>query len=107
MADEHQVQVHWHEHAVSRAEREQSRGHKGCVVWFTGQDLYVNPSTPPNQLPDNNAEDHRPRHRDRLIGYFSLTQFVTPLNGSAEATFHSAGKPSKRTSTGRSSCPSR
>jgi adenylylsulfate kinase len=30
------VQVHWHEHAVSRAEREQSNGHRGCVVWFTG-----------------------------------------------------------------------
>jgi adenylylsulfate kinase len=30
------VQVHWHEHAVSREEREQRNGHAGCVVWFTG-----------------------------------------------------------------------
>jgi adenylylsulfate kinase len=30
------VQVHWHEHAVSREEREDRNGHKGCVVWFTG-----------------------------------------------------------------------
>lgn len=28
--------VHWHEHSVSRTEREQLNGHKGCVVWFTG-----------------------------------------------------------------------
>lgn len=31
-----QVHVHWHEHAVSREEREQLGGHSGCVVWFTG-----------------------------------------------------------------------
>jgi adenylylsulfate kinase len=30
------VEVHWHEHAVSRAEREATVGHRGCVVWFTG-----------------------------------------------------------------------
>jgi adenylylsulfate kinase len=36
MPDEHHVQVHWHEHAVSRDEREQRHGHCGCVVWFTG-----------------------------------------------------------------------
>jgi adenylylsulfate kinase len=36
MADDNQVQVHWHEHAVSRAEREQLNGNKGCVVWITG-----------------------------------------------------------------------
>ena len=36
MPEEHQVQVHWHEHAVSRAERQQRNGHAGCVVWFTG-----------------------------------------------------------------------
>lgn len=34
--DHHHVEVHWHEHAVSRQEREQLNGHKGCVVWFTG-----------------------------------------------------------------------
>ena len=36
MPAEDQVQVHWHEHAVSREEREQLNGHAGCVVWFTG-----------------------------------------------------------------------
>ncbi|MFM8579687.1 MAG: adenylyl-sulfate kinase, partial [Planctomycetaceae bacterium] len=30
------VEVHWHEHAVSRDERERASGHRGCVVWFTG-----------------------------------------------------------------------
>lgn len=28
--------VTWHEHTVSRAERETLNGHRGCVVWFTG-----------------------------------------------------------------------
>jgi adenylylsulfate kinase len=31
-----ETNVHWHEHAVTRAEREKRSGHKGCVVWFTG-----------------------------------------------------------------------
>ncbi|MGL4942275.1 MAG: adenylyl-sulfate kinase [Thermoguttaceae bacterium] len=31
-----QVEVHWHEHAVSRADREKLNGNKGCVVWLTG-----------------------------------------------------------------------
>jgi adenylylsulfate kinase len=30
------VHVVWHEHHVSREEREQLNAHKGCVVWFTG-----------------------------------------------------------------------
>ncbi len=30
------VEVHWHEHAVSRTEREQRTGHAGSVLWFTG-----------------------------------------------------------------------
>jgi adenylylsulfate kinase len=30
------VEVHWHQHAVSREERETLNGNKGCVVWFTG-----------------------------------------------------------------------
>lgn len=30
------VELHWHEHAVSRQEREARNGHKGCVVWLTG-----------------------------------------------------------------------
>lgn len=28
--------VVWHDHSVSRGEREQLNGHRGCVVWFTG-----------------------------------------------------------------------
>jgi adenylylsulfate kinase len=32
----HETNVHWHEHSVTRAEREARNGHKGCVVWFTG-----------------------------------------------------------------------
>jgi len=28
--------VHWHEHSVSREERETLNKHKGCVIWFTG-----------------------------------------------------------------------
>jgi adenylylsulfate kinase len=33
---DHAVQVHWHDHAVSRNERESLNGHRGCVIWFTG-----------------------------------------------------------------------
>ncbi len=28
--------VTWHEHQVSRGNRESLNGHKGCVIWFTG-----------------------------------------------------------------------
>lgn len=28
--------VHWHEHSVSREERQRLNGHEGCVIWFTG-----------------------------------------------------------------------
>jgi adenylylsulfate kinase len=28
--------VTWHEHQVSRSVRESMKGHKGCVIWFTG-----------------------------------------------------------------------
>ena len=28
--------VTWHDHAVSREQRERLKGHRGCVVWFTG-----------------------------------------------------------------------
>ncbi len=36
MTHDSQVQVHWHEHAVTREEREGLNGNRGCVVWFTG-----------------------------------------------------------------------
>jgi adenylylsulfate kinase len=29
-------QVVWHDHSVSRENREQHNGHRGCVLWFTG-----------------------------------------------------------------------
>jgi adenylylsulfate kinase len=31
-----QVELVWHEHQVLRQQREAQRGHRGCVVWFTG-----------------------------------------------------------------------
>ena len=33
---ENDVKVYWHEHMVSRKQRESLNGHKGCVIWFTG-----------------------------------------------------------------------
>lgn len=36
MLDDLRVEVHWHDHAVSRQEREKRHGHRGCVVWLTG-----------------------------------------------------------------------
>jgi len=30
------VDVRWHDHAVTRPDRERAAGHKGCVLWFTG-----------------------------------------------------------------------
>ena len=32
----HDTNVVWHEHSVNREEREALKGHKGCVLWFTG-----------------------------------------------------------------------
>jgi adenylylsulfate kinase len=34
--DQGKTLVTWHEHAVSRTDRERLNGHRGCVVWFTG-----------------------------------------------------------------------
>jgi adenylylsulfate kinase len=36
MSDRSSPIVVWHEHAVSREQRERLAGHRGCVVWFTG-----------------------------------------------------------------------
>lgn len=36
MSDHEKVHVVWHDHSVSREEREQLNGNRGCVVWFTG-----------------------------------------------------------------------
>jgi adenylylsulfate kinase len=30
------VEITWHEHSVSREDRENLNRHKGCVIWFTG-----------------------------------------------------------------------
>ncbi|MCA9264240.1 MAG: adenylyl-sulfate kinase [Planctomycetales bacterium] len=35
-ADRDDVQVTWHDHAVTRQDREKLNGHAGAVVWFTG-----------------------------------------------------------------------
>ena len=35
MANE-KTHIVWHSHSVSREERERLKGHRGCVVWFTG-----------------------------------------------------------------------
>ena len=35
-SNEEPVDVRWHAHAVSRADRERAAGHAGCVLWFTG-----------------------------------------------------------------------
>lgn len=36
MPDPNDPTVVWHEHAVSRADRQRLNKHQGCVVWFTG-----------------------------------------------------------------------
>ena len=36
MSQENDPIVVWHEQAVTRADRQQLNGHRGCVVWFTG-----------------------------------------------------------------------
>ena len=36
MTEPSKVEVHWHDHSVSREERETLNTNKGCVVWFTG-----------------------------------------------------------------------
>ncbi|QDY42836.1 adenylyl-sulfate kinase [Candidatus Pantoea soli] len=33
---QHDENVVWHDHPVTRAEREQQHGHQGVVLWFTG-----------------------------------------------------------------------
>jgi len=30
------LDIKWHEHSVTRSERERLNGHRGCVVWLTG-----------------------------------------------------------------------
>ncbi|OHB72443.1 MAG: adenylyl-sulfate kinase [Planctomycetes bacterium RBG_13_63_9] len=34
--DKSRVEVHWHQHAVRREQREHLNGNRGCIVWLTG-----------------------------------------------------------------------
>lgn len=36
MTDQKSTNITWHEHSVSSDERQQLKGHKGAVLWFTG-----------------------------------------------------------------------
>ena len=36
MAEQKATNVHWHEHRVSSEDRKKMKGHKSCVLWFTG-----------------------------------------------------------------------
>jgi adenylylsulfate kinase len=36
MAEQKATNIVWHQGAVTRADREQMNGHKGCIVWLTG-----------------------------------------------------------------------
>jgi adenylylsulfate kinase len=36
MSDTKSTNIVWHEHSVTREEREQKFGHRGCTVWMTG-----------------------------------------------------------------------
>ena len=31
-----ETHITWHDHAITRENRESLNGHRGCVVWFTG-----------------------------------------------------------------------
>ena len=59
------------------------------VVARTGTPVYAytDPVTGEVTLTTGNSDDNRPRHRDRYIGYASLTQAVTPLNASVEGSY--------------------
>lgn len=36
MAEQKATNVHWHDHSVTSDERKKLKGHKGCILWFTG-----------------------------------------------------------------------
>jgi len=69
-----------------------ARGYLGDpykVVARTGTPVYAytDPVTGEVTLTTGNDDDNRPRHRDRYIGYASLTQAVTPLDASVEGSY--------------------
>ena len=36
MSDQKATNITWHDHIVTREERERLNGHRGAVIWFTG-----------------------------------------------------------------------
>jgi adenylylsulfate kinase len=36
MAEQKATNVTWHDHRVSSADRKRLKGHRGCILWFTG-----------------------------------------------------------------------
>lgn len=36
MAEQKATNITWHDHSVTKDERAQLMGHKGCILWFTG-----------------------------------------------------------------------
>ena len=55
-------------------------------VYFNGYPQDYDPANPDAVVLYNQGES-RPDHKDKYIGYVSLTQFIAPLNGSAEAAY--------------------
>jgi hypothetical protein len=55
-------------------------------VFFDGSTIFKDPTDPSPLIPPTSYES-RPRHREKYIGYASLTQFITPLNASIEGSY--------------------
>lgn len=55
-------------------------------VFFDGSTIYKDPTDPTPLIPPTFFES-RPKHRERYIGFVSLTQFITPVNASIEGTY--------------------
>ena len=58
--------------------------YKGMV--FDAYPQYYDPSDPSSPNPAY-FDEKRPRHRERYIGYVSLTQYITPLQASLEGSY--------------------
>jgi adenylylsulfate kinase len=72
------VDVRWHAHAVSRPDREQAAGHKGCVLWFTGLSG-CGKSTLANLV------DHRLNGDNVRLGLNAAPALLAPRHGAAYA----------------------
>ena len=82
------VDVTWHDHRVTRQQREALTGHKGCVVWFTGLSS-SGKSTVANLLDE---KLHRMRVRSFLLdgdnvrmGLNASAELLAPQHGEAFA----------------------